>query len=73
MAGITHSARILGPVPYIEDNGRQVNIPLGPCLVERIDDQLVDIIWGSRGEKSTALPMKDMENAAVTGNLVVLD
>lgn len=60
-------------VPYIAGSGREANIPLGPCLVERIDDQLVDVIWGAKGQKSTMLPMKDLEAATVSGNIILLD
>lgn len=69
----THSARITGPVPYNAGSGHKGNIPLGPCLIERLDNQLIDIIWGSRGQSSAALPVKDIEAAQEHGNLILLD
>jgi len=69
----THSARIMGPVPYRQDGGEQLNIPLGPCLVERIDDERVDIVWGASGQESAVLSMKDIESAALSCRLVLLD
>lgn len=53
----THSARITGPVSYLSGGGRKQNIPVGPCLVESLGGQLVDIIWGTRGQSSVALPL----------------
>jgi hypothetical protein len=73
MALTMHSARIMGPVPYTGRNGRQVNIPLGPCLVEQLDGCLVDIIWGASGQRSAELPLKDMATATERGHLVLLD
>jgi hypothetical protein len=73
MALLTRSARITGPVPYKAANGVQHNIPLGPCLVEQLDGRLIDIIWGASGQRSAALPVKDVEAAQDTGSLVLLD
>lgn len=73
MAHTIHHARILGPVPYLSDSGKRGNIPLGPCLVEQIDGHLIDIIWGSSGQKSTELPLEELATAAQQGHLVVLD
>ncbi len=73
MTLITRSARITGPVPYRGTNGVQHNIPLGPCLVEQLDGRLIDIIWGASGQRSAALPVKEVEAAQDTGNLVLLD
>ena len=53
MTTITHSARITRPVSYATSGGRKSNIPVGPCLIEQIDDRLVNIIWGARGQSST--------------------
>ena len=69
----THSARITGPVAYTKDDGKTANIPIGPCLIEQIDDRLVDIIWGANGQRSAALPLEDIEAATGHGNLVLLD
>ena len=69
----THSARITGPVAYVKDDGKTASIPIGPCLVQQIDDRLVDIIWGAHGQRSAALPLEDVEAATDLGNLVLLD
>jgi hypothetical protein len=73
MTRTTHHARILGPIPYGTESGKQGNIPLGPCLVEQVDGRLVDVIWGASGQKSVGLPLKDIEAAADHGHLVLLD
>ena len=70
---ITKSARITGPVPYEAADGHAHHIPLGPCLVERLDDRLIDIIWGRDGQRSAALPLEDVESAEQQGNLVLLE
>ena len=53
----THRARITGPVPYLATGGKISNIPIGPCLVEQIGGNSVDIIWGARGQSSAELPL----------------
>ena len=68
----TKSARITGPIAYKSSNGHAHNIPLGPCLVERLDDRLIDIIWGANGQRSAALPLEEVESAEQHGNLVLL-
>ena len=73
MTSTTHSARVTGPLPYAKSDGKTGNIPIGPCLIEQIDDRLVDIIWGGRGQSSAALPVEDIKAAADLGNLVLLD
>ncbi len=73
MAITTHSARITGPIPCGAASGHKGNIPLGPCLVERLDDQLIDIIWGASGQTSAALPVEDVRAAQESGNLILLD
>ncbi len=40
--------------------------------IEQIDDRLVGIIWGARGQSSAALPVEDVKAAADVGNLVLL-
>lgn len=73
MAITTHAARIIGPVPYLAAGGSQHTIPLGPCLVEQVDDCSIDIIWGACGQSSAALPIATVKAAQVEGNLVLLD
>ena len=69
----THMARITGPVAYFATSGRQLNIPLGPCLVEQRDGQRVDIVWGTKGQNSAVLPLQELESAEDSGFLVLLD
>ena len=69
----THTARITGPVAYFSANGRKVNIPLGPCMVEQMGGPLTDIVWGTRGQSSAALPSEDVQAAQDQGHLVLLD
>ncbi len=69
----TRSARITGPVCYRASTGRRRRIPLGPCLVERGDGPLVDIIWGASGQHSAALPTEALATAEDSGHLVMLD
>jgi hypothetical protein len=69
----THHARITGPVPYLSGSGRRQHIPFGPCLVERVGERSIDIIWGARGQSSVALPVEEIEAAQNHGHLVLLD
>lgn len=73
MARQLHNARVTGPVTYVAASGRHLKIPLGPCLVEQVDENLVDIIWGARGQRSTSLPVSEVATAAESGRLVLLD
>jgi hypothetical protein len=68
-----HLARITGPVSYQSGKGRQLHIPFGPCLVERLGGQSITIIWGVRGQSSVALRLEEMEAARNCGHLVMLD
>lgn len=73
MVHTTHSARIIGPVAYLSTGGKRANIPLGPCLVEELDGEVVDIVWGPSGERSTMIPLQALEAAEERGDLVLLD
>ncbi|MCV2348537.1 hypothetical protein [Paucibacter sp. Y2R2-4] len=73
MAITTHRARIIGPVSYFSDKGRRQRIPIGPCLVEALNGRSIDIIWGSSGQSSVALPIEEIEAAQGQGHLVLLD
>jgi hypothetical protein len=73
MSITTNTARITGPVTYLSASGRKVNIPLGPCVVERVEGALTDIIWGTRGQSSVALPSETVKAAQDQGHLVLLD
>ena len=72
MAYSTHSARIVGPVAYVQD-GKTSHIPVGPCLVEQLADDVVDIIWGARGQRSVSLSASEVKTAEDVGHLVLLD
>jgi hypothetical protein len=69
----SHCARIIGPVPYPADAELKQNIPIGPCLVESIDGRLINIVWGTHGQNSVALPVEEIAAAHNHGNLVLLD
>ena len=73
MPSITHTARVTGPIHFVDPNGRDDTIPLGPCLVEELSGQIADIVWGYAGEESVVLPMREIESAEQTGKLVLLD
>jgi hypothetical protein len=68
-----HRARIVGPVSYWAGAGRKQNIPVGPCLIERVGGQSIDVIWGARGQRSVSLSVEEIEAAREGGNLVLLD
>lgn len=69
----THVARVLGPITFVGANGRSRTIPIGPCLVEELDGDMVDIVWGAAGEKSAVLPSTEAEAAERAGQLKLLD
>jgi hypothetical protein len=69
----THRARITGPVSYLCGNGRRLTIPIGPCLVESLGGRSIDIIWGTRGQSSVALPVEEIKAAQDHGHLVLID
>ncbi len=73
MVHTLHSARIIEPIRYTKSNGKTAAIPVGPCLIEQVDDRSFDIVWGARGQSSTALKVEDVKAAADIGNLVLLD
>lgn len=64
-------ARIAGPIQYASGGTRQ-ELPRGPCLLERIDDRHVDIIWGESGEHSAEIPVSEIKRAADHGDLVLI-
>ena len=69
----THRARIVGPVSYRSGTGRMRSIPIGPCLVEGLNGQSMDVIWGTRGQNSVAMPVEVIAAAKDHGHLVLLD
>ena len=73
MSITTQHARIIGPVSYTAGSGKMQHIPIGPCLVERLQGRCIDIIWGARGQRSAALPIEQMQAAQDCGNLLLLD
>ena len=69
----THRARITGPITYRVSSGRELHIPRGPCLVEGLDREFTDIIWGARGQRCVALPLEMVQAAQSQGHLVLID
>jgi len=73
MLHTTHTARITGPIEVVAHDGHARTIPVGPCLVEELSADLVDIVWGAAGEKSAVVPTAAAEDAEREGWLVLLD
>ena len=69
----THSARVIDPITFVAPNGRTRTIPVGPCLIEELEGDLIDLVWGPAGEKSAVLPTTEAERAEREGRLVLLD
>lgn len=69
----TRTARVTDPITFVAANGRKRTIPVGPCLIEELDGDLVDLVWGPAGEKSAVLPATEAERAERDGKLVLLD
>ncbi len=67
------NARITGPLRYKAEDGLSHDIPLGPCLLEQLDDSLIDVVWGADGQRSAVLPVEDVKSARAQGNLLLLD
>lgn len=72
MTHTTRNARITGAVSYQSADGDMHHIPLGPCLLQRHDSRLVDIVWGLHGQRSAALPVETVQSARQQGNLLLL-
>jgi hypothetical protein len=64
-------ARIAGPVQY-GATGATHELPRGPCLVERVDDRRVDVIWGDSGEHSAEVLVSEIKRAADRGDFVLI-
>lgn len=69
----TRSVRVVGPIDYIAADGQPARIPLGPALVEAVNPQLAEIVWGPEAENSATLPITRLEAAALEGALVAVD
>jgi len=73
---LTHGirgARIAGPVSFDAAGGAKRDLPHGPCLIERLDQERVEIIWGTCGEYSAVLPLEVLVNAEQRGSVVLLN
>ncbi len=73
MAYEIQQARVAGPVSYESGAGAMIDLPYGPCLIERIDNGRAHVIWGDSGEYSAALPLAALVHAEKRGTLVLLD
>jgi hypothetical protein len=67
------SAKIVIPISYEKSNGKKAMIPVGPCLVEQIDEEQIDIVWGNSGQSSTIFNSEEIASATTDGSLVFLD
>jgi hypothetical protein len=73
MVPTTQTARIIVPITVAGAAGDPVTVPPGPCLLERINSRIVDLIWGATGQKSARFPVEELKSAAERGDLVLLD
>lgn len=68
-----HPARVTDPFAITGTDGRTHKIPVGPCLIDELEGDLVDLVWGKAGEKSAVVPTIEAERAERAGKLVLLD
>jgi hypothetical protein len=73
MSSISHTARVTHPLAYRSVEGLSVTIPPGPCLVEQLDAEKADVVWGSSGENSAVIPLQQLLSAERSGDIVLLD
>ena len=71
-AALPGSARMVAPLIYHAPDGQQLTIPEGPCLLEELADNRVEVIWGATGQHSATLAHKDIEDAEKSGHLLLL-
>lgn len=71
--GTLRNARIVEPLSYWSTAGKQLKIPVGPCLVEQVSGAQAEIIWGTSGQNSTAMAQNDVDLARKRGALLMLD
>ena len=70
----THHAWITGPVYYALADGDPMDIPLGPCRVERSNESFAVVTWGPpHGQKSASLQLHTLQEVKNLGHLVLLD
>jgi hypothetical protein len=69
----TRSARVIAPISYEKSNGKKGTIPPGPCLIEQIDEDHIDVVWGDKGQRSTMMNTHEIATAATDGSLIFLD
>lgn len=71
--GTVRNARVVEPLSYWSGNGKQLKIPVGPCLVEEMAGAHAEIIWGASGQNSAGISQKDVDAAERSGALLMLD
>lgn len=69
----TRPVRVVGAIAYMAANGELATIPVGPALIQPVNAQLAEIVWGAEGENSATLPITRLEAAALEGALVAVD
>ena len=69
----TRNARLTAPTQFQGADGTTAIVPLGACLIEQIDGDAVDLIWGTSGENAIRLSLDDVKAAADAGSLVLVD
>jgi hypothetical protein len=67
------SGRIVAPLHFANVIRGNTGIPSGPCLLEQLDGDRVAVIWGDSGQHSQTLSRTDLEVAAASGCLLLLE
>jgi hypothetical protein len=69
----TRSVRIVGPIHYTAADGHDTLIPMGAAILEAVNPQLAELVWGEDGENAVTLPMTQLEQAVLEGALIAAD
>jgi hypothetical protein len=73
MAATIRTATLKSPLLYRQPDGRSVDVPPGPCLVESLAAGLTIVIWGDEGEFSAVMANKDLDEALAKRDLLLSD
>jgi len=68
-----HAARAIAPIVFTARDGHVRTVPVGPCLIEEVEDDRVLVVWGKAGDKSALMPATEAERARRDGILLLLD
>lgn len=73
MSHQTRNARLTAPMPFQNSDGTTDVVPSGACMIEQLDDDHVDLIWGMDGECAIRLSVTEVKAAADGGLLVLVE